>query len=258
MDLLSNPWVVGIGGGILSGLIVTTVSRFVLSKRENREYLQKVFSANRELIYSIRPGISEGIIPSPGVVESLIVATARKFGVERRDVYGPPELVQELLKEVMDSSFISAKVKEDYCTKLATLAERPESVEAHSDAAEVKATIERVRGETIAEYRQRTTTMMSIMMGTLAAVMTGLFAIFTELKPEVLAKGTQMPIDDFLRRVPVLLPTLLSVVTVVATMWLLMTYRDLMRKRASRTRDTESERADKGTGSDPSIKDKSG
>jgi hypothetical protein len=259
MDLLNDPWVIGIGGGILSGLIVTAVSRFVLSKRENREYLQKVFSANRELIYSIRPGISEGVIPAPEVIESLIIATARKFGVESRDVYGPPELVQELLKEVMDSSFISAKTKEDYCTKLAALAERPQSLETQAEvsveAPEVRATIERVRSETIAEYRQRTTTMMSVMMGALAAVMTGLFAIFAEVKTGDLAKGTPMPLDELLKRAPVLLPTLLSVVTVVVTMWFLMTYRDLTRRRTSRAREGENERIDKSTASEQSAKE---
>ena len=49
-DWLNNTWVVGILGGVLSGFIVNYLSRIFLSKRENREYLQKVFSANREVI----------------------------------------------------------------------------------------------------------------------------------------------------------------------------------------------------------------
>ena len=33
LDWLNNPWIVGIGGGTLSGLLVTFVSRKVLSRR---------------------------------------------------------------------------------------------------------------------------------------------------------------------------------------------------------------------------------
>lgn len=59
MDILNNAWVVGIGGGILSGLIVTVITRYLFSKKENSEYMQKVSSVNREIIYALRPGISE-------------------------------------------------------------------------------------------------------------------------------------------------------------------------------------------------------
>ena len=100
IDWFNNTWVVGILGGIFSGLIVNYVSRLFLSKKENSEYLQKIFSANREVIYSIRPGISEGVIPKPETVEALIIATARKYSVNREDVFGPSEITQELTNEV--------------------------------------------------------------------------------------------------------------------------------------------------------------
>ena len=42
MDIFSNPWIVGIGGGVLSGFIVAYISRLIFSKRDNREYAQKI------------------------------------------------------------------------------------------------------------------------------------------------------------------------------------------------------------------------
>ena len=59
MELFNNPWFVGIGGGILSGLIVAYISRLIFSRRDNREYAQKVSQANHEVLYAVRPGISE-------------------------------------------------------------------------------------------------------------------------------------------------------------------------------------------------------
>ena len=64
MEFLSNPWVLGIGGGVLSGLLVTLITRYFFSKRENREYLQKIATANNEIIYAIRPAIAEKLMPS--------------------------------------------------------------------------------------------------------------------------------------------------------------------------------------------------
>ena len=37
-DLIANPWIVGIGGGVISSLIVFFITKFFLSKKENKEY----------------------------------------------------------------------------------------------------------------------------------------------------------------------------------------------------------------------------
>ena len=167
MELLNNPWVVGVAGGVLSGFIVAWISRFLFSKKDNREYIQRVSAANREVIYSIRPGISEGITPEKEVVDVLISATARKYGVDKKDVFGPKEIGQELLKEVMDSSFISAKTKEQYCERLTVLQRggaTNEDDSVHSSQAVLSGSIEK--------FRARSITVTSLMMGILASTMT--------------------------------------------------------------------------------------
>jgi hypothetical protein len=68
---LNNTWVVGIGGGILSGLFVTYISRFWLSKRDNKEYRQKITTANQEILYAVRPCISEDVLPTRKVMYRL-------------------------------------------------------------------------------------------------------------------------------------------------------------------------------------------
>lgn len=202
-DWLNNTWVVGILGGVLSGFIVNYLSRIFLSKRENREYLQKVFSANREVIYSIRPGISEGVIPKPETVEALIVATARKYAVSRSDVFGPPEIAQELTKEVMDSSFISSHVKQEYCERL--LAVVPD-LTAEAPPSEQPSPIElRVVSQ---ERRERTVERMSLVMGVFTGLMSAVFALVTFTKESSVFSR----ISDTFERTSVFLPLLVAMV----------------------------------------------
>ncbi|MDF4518501.1 hypothetical protein P3485_22155 [Vibrio parahaemolyticus] len=129
MDFLSNEWVVGIGGGILSGLIVTLLTRYIFTKRDNREYYRKLDLVNKEVLYALRPGISEGAMPNESVLESLIIATSRKYKVNSKDIFQPKQIAEELIKEIMDSSFISFEAKSQYCSSLSHLVEdvRPRS-----------------------------------------------------------------------------------------------------------------------------------
>lgn len=173
MDLFSNPWIVGIGGGVLSGLIVTGISRFVFSRRDDREYAQKVAAVNREVTYALRPGISEGHIPNEEVLSSLINATARKYRVNRSDVFRPKQIAEELIKEILDSSFISSSTKHDYCETLAHLV---------SDKPETNETQELVTEKRIAEseYRARLMSAMSSILG-LTAAMATMAMVFTRV-----------------------------------------------------------------------------
>jgi len=173
MDLLNNAWVVGIGGGILSGLFVTLVTRYIFSKRDNREYTQKVETVNREVVYALRPGISEGQIPSEQVLESLLNATARRHKVSRDDIYKPKQIAEELIKEIMDSSFISSDTKQKYCETLAHLVTPPRAaVDLHSLKLELKVAE--------SDYRSRLASRMSAILGLTAAMVT-MMTVFSRL-----------------------------------------------------------------------------
>ena len=118
MNLFSNPWVIGVGGGVISGLLVTLITRYLFSRREQREYRQKVETANNEIIYAIRPAIAEKVIPSSAMLEALFSATARKYGVNSADLLSRVGLANELMKEVMDNTFLSSQQKVEFCELL--------------------------------------------------------------------------------------------------------------------------------------------
>ena len=213
MEILNNPWFIGIGGGILSGIIVTAISRFIFSKKDNREYAQKVAIVNREVIYAIRPGISEGEIPTKEILQSLINSTARKYNIESKDAYKPSEIADDLIKEVMDSSFISAKTKNEYCKRLDEIKSIPKE--------KLGLIIEKemaIQKSVLSAYRERMTKMMSIILGIISAVMTLLFS-FSEFKGA-----------EYLVSYEVLLPTILIALILFASALLIYLFKKLIAK----------------------------
>lgn len=220
MSLITNPWIVGIGGGIVSGLVVTLITRYLFSRRDNREYLQRIVTANQEILHAVRPGLSEGVLPSTGVLESLIKATAEKYGVDHRDLYQSADLVDVLTKEVMDTSFLSAKAKEEFCERLADLApERPAPAEESLEPSHPKSLSE------IARYRKSAVQMMSMLLGVVAALMTTVIVLIGPVDTFPTISGD----SSLFALVPTLLVVAVSVVAAYAT--LLMRVIDRRRER---------------------------
>lgn len=217
MELFSNPWVIGVLGSIPGGFLVNWVTGIILGKRENREYLQKVIGANREVVYAIRPGISEGQIPTAEVLASLVNATARRYGVEPSDLYTPTQIAEELVKEVMDSSFISSVQKSEYCTRLATL-----GVTARKEVLETVADPER---RSIAEYRQRVISSVGVLLGILTTTMTIAYSALEILR----SKNLESISGD--KRLEFLLPILAAGATMMVTLVVFVSYRDFVRRR---------------------------
>ena len=213
MQDLINPWMIGIGGGVLSGLVVTFISRVIFSQRDNKEYHQKVITANQEILYAIRPSISEEQIPAEGIIGSIRAATAQKYKVEIQDLYKISEIVDSLIKEVMDSSFISMETKVNYCNKLSNLETKEPMVSEISEREFAKVSL----GESsYYEYRQKTWTMMSVTIGMMTAAMTMIVYLFSKREYSLsLFSGKMLP----------LLATMLAGITTVLASTLLMNIR---------------------------------
>jgi hypothetical protein len=221
MDWYSNPWFIGIVGSIPGGFLVNWASGYFLGKRENREYLQKVIGANREIVYAIRPGISEGQIPTADVLTALANATARRYSVEASELYSPSQIAEELVKEVMDSSFISSAQKADYCarlTELGGLAKRQAPELAHE-----------TQSKAIAEFRDSVTSRMSMLMGVLTVVVSMMMTLleFLRTKKAEVANSILPDAGKFDAFVPVLAATLSMAVAVA----LMVFYRDFLRRK---------------------------
>jgi len=223
--MLDNPWFVGIVGGILSGVAATWISRLIFSKRDSREYAQKVAAVNREVIYSVRPGISEGNIPAPAVLEALVAATYRKYGVTDKDAFNVQQISEDLMKEVMDSSFISSAIKQDYCTKLLKMGEPRVAA---SGLRVVEGGKVEISVSSIESLRSKMLTQMSAITGVMVATLT----LFLTLFKDRFDLGVSSPFKDLS------LPLVVLAASVVAMMSVLMaTVVAREAKRSPRRRD---------------------
>ena len=231
MNVLDNPWFVGIVGGILSGIAATWLSRLLFSKRDSREYAQKVAAVNREVIYSVRPGISEGSIPGSQVLTALIASTSRRYGVAVSDAYSVHQISEELVKEVMDSSFISSATKQDYCAKLLAmqiglpaspeLAERPLST-TNPETVQAGEPV-----ESLERLRSRMITQMSALIGVMVTTLTLVLTVFRD-KFDLSTGG---PAKEITLPVVVLAASFVAMMTVLLATMIMREARISSRKR---------------------------
>jgi hypothetical protein len=191
MNVLNNAWIVGIGTGILSGLLVYWLLSLFLSKKKDREYQQQISGANKEVIYSIRSGIPENSLPTRDVVEALIHSTARRYYVQAAELYQPKEITEELIKEVMDSSFLSSAKKVEYCAALLPLGQKkPDMVLRMGSTQDTDMEILNIRTEVRSANlvkEARNTFVLSFVIGVLTALASGLFVV-QKLFPSVETK----------------------------------------------------------------------
>lgn len=188
MDIFNNQWVVGVGGGILSGLLVTFITRKFFESKNDKEHLQKISIANSEIIHAIKPFIVDGDVPSHEIIDSLQTATARKYNLDLRDVATITELVENLIKEIMDYSFISNHLKNEYCEKLSTL--KPKSSELD--------VVKTYKSQAIAEYRQRVLSVFSAVLGVFAGLLTAYTAFMASSAEDILFSKLKILIPSFI------------------------------------------------------------
>lgn len=59
-----NPWVSGIGGGLISGLIVFYITKWLIGRKDKSAYLKQIQDANIDVIIALKPYIAEKGLPN--------------------------------------------------------------------------------------------------------------------------------------------------------------------------------------------------
>lgn len=167
IEFFSNPWVIGIGGGLVSGVVVTSFSRLVLIRGQNRDYRQKVRTANTEIMHALRPSISEQALPPLEILDAVIAATAAKYSVQATDLYSRDTLANDLIKEIMDSGFLSAQQKLNFANLVGSLKLREE----HAFKTEIPMPPFRN------EVTERQTIFLSTTLGLMTAIVVSVFTV---------------------------------------------------------------------------------
>ncbi|AMA67436.1 hypothetical protein AUC31_17645 [Planococcus rifietoensis] len=119
-----NPWFVGIATGLVVYFLTNYLSKFFSKK----EYVKKVREANREIIVLLIMSVSEERIPSLPVIKSLLKSLARSYGVKEGDLNNIRETLEDLIKEIFETKFISNEKKNEISESLIKLIDEHEKM----------------------------------------------------------------------------------------------------------------------------------
>ncbi|MFQ3549324.1 MAG: hypothetical protein SNJ70_06200 [Armatimonadota bacterium] len=114
MHLFGNP-IIGIIFGVLAGILAFLGSRYFLSLKEDKETKKIVKVANEEIMHALRPLLAEQVVPPTYVTSAILAATSDKYEIPQEELYSPAKIVDHMIKEVVDNTFLSAPQKLKFC-----------------------------------------------------------------------------------------------------------------------------------------------
>ena len=126
-DIINNPWVVGIVGSIVSGLIVYFITYAIISKREDKIYQHKIIAANSEILHTIKSMVTNKQLLSVEAFNSVVTSTAKKHQVNLKDINNISEFIDDIIKDIIQSPFITYEQKNEYYEQLDTLKEEQQN-----------------------------------------------------------------------------------------------------------------------------------
>ncbi|HDV8364270.1 TPA: hypothetical protein RKT18_005433 [Bacillus cereus] len=118
MDFISNPWFVGIAGGIVSGVIVFFITTAISNKISKKDYYNSVKEVNFKVSKMLIMSISEGKIPNPQVVSALLSSLAKRNNILLKDINTVEETYNDLVTELFETNFIPVEKKQTLANEL--------------------------------------------------------------------------------------------------------------------------------------------
>ncbi len=126
-ELLNNPWTINIGSGIISGVVVFIVTKWVLGRKDKSRYLKQIATANIEIIQTLKPYVAEKGLPDKKIIMAILSSIARKYKVRASELFSIPMVCEELINEIIGNVYVSADKKEEYSCQLKDYLERLDS-----------------------------------------------------------------------------------------------------------------------------------
>lgn len=161
-NFLNNNWVTS----IITGLLVFFVTELIKRIKEKKSYFLKVAQANKEIFNTLKYSIPEENLPTTEVLKSIHKATAKRYNVKIEDVDSLPEILDDLIKEIMDSNFLSHENKLRYCQRLLELQNKLATI-----SIEEPVVVKDYQAES-REHRRAQSLTMSLVLSMIATLMT--------------------------------------------------------------------------------------
>lgn len=162
-DFFQNNWVIS----IFAGALVTIISEMWKRWRSRTSYWQKVHLANRDILNTIESFTSEKDLPSAQILMSFHTSTARNYKVSLKDINSLNEVVDDLIRKVIESNFLSYVQKIDSSERLLNLKEDIVMLQLANEIPDKIKEIDKL-------HRQRQFSITSVLIG----LITTLFSMF--------------------------------------------------------------------------------
>lgn len=128
-DIFNNDWFIGIIGGIISGIIVFYITKYLLERKNKKDYIKRIAQANKAIGNYIRGYVVEIDFPSNSVIESVKNATAREYDVKVEELNSLKIICEDLIQEIIGNVYVSNENKKLYIEKLEQYVKESDSEE---------------------------------------------------------------------------------------------------------------------------------
>lgn len=118
MDWLNNPWISGVIIGIISGLIVYVLTDKFFGKQKQREHRKIIINANNNVLQNVKSFFIQKQILKREIIESMIQAVAIQNNLNREELFNIKDIGGLLVKEFMETSFLSVDNKKLICEEV--------------------------------------------------------------------------------------------------------------------------------------------
>ncbi|RBP20662.1 MULTISPECIES: hypothetical protein [Bacillus] len=118
-SFLENNWVIS----IFAGALVTAITELWKRGTSKKSYWQKVDLANKDILNTIESFTSEKDLPNTQILISFHTSTARKYKVLLKDIYSLDKVIDDLIRKIMESNFLSYIQKIESSERLIQLKE---------------------------------------------------------------------------------------------------------------------------------------
>lgn len=179
LAFLENQWVVGIGAGIISGIIVYFITKRFFQRKDNSKHLEQINSANMDIIRILKPYVAEKGLPEKEIIDAIILSTSRKYNVKSDELYSIRIVCEELIREIIENVYVSSDKKKEYSNSLKEYllnlhSERDKSLLISDIKLELKNSTQKNR----MDYMRKMSAILSATVSGFAAILTMLLSFF--------------------------------------------------------------------------------
>lgn len=113
-NILSNSWV----QSIVAGIIVSGIFELINYLKEEKDYIKRVKNANEEFYTLILGILAENKVPEISILKRSLKGIAVKHTVKYSDISNVDHIFNLIVKETMQSNFLTYETKLELCNKL--------------------------------------------------------------------------------------------------------------------------------------------